>query len=275
MFFIYFPCALVAAILIYVDSNHRKMPIWWGPLAFFAPMVVPLYLIKTRRKKSILPIVIFLSVFVLVGVGEGFLFSKFKEKTAYEKYSPVVQEVIQMANDIRSVVKKVNNIIGELEDKRGVSASPENIEEALVFIRSARAQMDQYTRVVANFNAASNEYHDRLRSEKLGWILYLQRYYKEKIVVKYLKSFVQYLQTFAAMLEYTKAHFYEIQGKEATARRNYDSYYLNYVRALERHERLDVARMRFQRNFLKQHPKLKRYLPSVLNRQLIDIWQKS
>ena len=275
MFFIYFPCALVAAILIYVDSNRRKMPIWWGPLAFFAPMVVPLYLIKTRRKKSILPIVIFLSVFVLVGVGEGFLFSKFKEKTVYEKYSPVVQEVIRMANDIRSVVKKVNNIIGELEDKRGVSASPENIEEALVFIRSARAQMDQYTRVVANFNAASNEYHDRLRSEKLGWILYLQRYYKEKIVVKYLKSFVQYLQSFAAMLEYTKAHFYEIQGKEAKARRNYDSYYLNYVRALERHERLDVARMRFQRNFLKQHPKLKHYLPSVLNRQLIDIWQKS
>ena len=275
MFFIYFPCALVAAILIYVDSNRRKMPIWWGPLVFFAPMVVPLYLIKTRRKKSILPIVIFLSVFVLVGVGEGFLFSKFKEKTVYEKYSPVVQEVIRMANDIRSVVKKVNNIIGELEDKRGVSASPENIEEALVFIRSARAQMDQYTRVVANFNAASNEYHDRLRSEKLGWILYLQRYYKEKIVVKYLKSFVQYLQSFAAMLEYTKAHFYEIQGKEAKARRNYDSYYLNYVRALERHERLDVARMRFQRNFLKQHPKLKHYLPSVLNRQLIDIWQKS
>ncbi len=251
------------------------MPIWWGPLAFFAPMVIPLYLIKTRRKKSILPIVIFLSVFILVGVGEGFLFSRFKEKKVYENHSPVVQEVIRMANDIRSVVKKVNNIVGELEDKRGVGASPENIEETQVLIRSARAQMEQYTRVVGNFNAASNEYHDRLLSENLGWILYLQHYYKEKIVVKYLKSFVQYLQAFAAMLEYTKAHFYEIQGKDAKARRNYDSYYLNYVRALERHERLNVARMRFQHNFLKQHPKLERYLPSTFNRELIDIWQKS
>lgn len=263
------------SIAVYIDSDRQKMPKWWAPLLFFAPAATPLYLIKTRKKESLVPMLVFVLIFLLVGIGEGFLFTRFKKIVVYENYSPAVRQVVQMAYNLRDVVDQLNDKIGELDDTSGVGASPESIEETLVFIRSIQRLLDEYIKAIDLFNLSVNEYQERLISEKLGWILYLQKFYKEKIVIKYLRSLDQYLEAFASMLDYTKNHFWEIQSKQARARKNYDTYYLNYVRALERHERLDVGRMRFQHLFMKQHPQLEDYLPSMLKHRFIDIWQKN
>ncbi|SLM30477.1 membrane hypothetical protein [Desulfamplus magnetovallimortis] len=274
MFFIYFPCALIVAIVVYFDSIKYKMPVWWAPLVFFAPAATPIYLIKTRRKKSVIPIAVCLLISVVVLAGEGFLFSKAKDKAELASHSPAAREIIKFTDRIKDVVNTLNYYTIKLEEVSGVGASTANINETLDFVTDMKALLREHENLINGFTMTVNDYRNLLIAEKLGWLLNIEGYYTETVVVKYLKSFDAYLESFESLLKYTGEYFDEIQMKSLKHRKNYDGYYMNYARALDRHSRIDVGRMKYQYNFLKHYPDLEPYLPKVLDSRFFKIWVK-
>ncbi len=272
MFFIYFSCALIASIFVYLDSVKQQLPFWWGPLVFFAPVTTPFYIIKTIQKKSIILITIFTVVSILVGIGEFLLFSRISEKIEFESYSPASQEIIRFTDKLRYIVTKMNYYTVELENSTSVSTSVTGINEAVAFCGAMKSLMKENQRSLKRLSLMANDYRNLLIAEKLNWILDLDEFYSEKFVIKYLKSLDNYLDTFEALLKYTGKYFEEIQMKSAWHRKNYDGYYMNYARALDRHSRVNVGRMRYQHNFVVHHPELESYLPNVLDNRFFKIW---
>ena len=274
MFFIYFPCALIASIIVYFDSVKQQMPLWWGPLVFFAPAAIPFYFIKTRRKKSILPLTIFLVICILAGTGEALLYSRMKEKVEFANRSPAAKEIIRLTHNLRYTIKQLNYFTTQLEESGGVGASTKNINKTLTFIGAMKSLMKEYTTVVKRFSLMVNDYRNLLIDEKLHWLLNVEEYYSETVITKYTTSLDHYLNTFEALLKYTGKHFEKIQMKSAKYLKNYDGYYMNYARALDRHRRMDVSRMKYQHNFLRYHPALEPYLPKMLDSRFFKIWMK-
>ncbi|MBF0201850.1 MAG: hypothetical protein HQK66_11180 [Desulfamplus sp.] len=272
MFFIYFPFSIIAATLVYFDAEKRQMPQWWPAMAFMAPITIPLYLVKTRQQRSIVPIAAFLSLAVLVIVGESFFFMKMRDSVQFQNYSPTVQEIVRITHRIEYIVKKFNHFTVQLEKVKGVGASTQSIEKALVFIRAMQSLMKDYRTTINNLDAAVNDYGNNLISENALWVIKLEEFYSEPIIVRYVKSLDNHLEAFESLLVYTAANFEEIRSKNKRVRQNYDGYYLNYVRALESHSLLDTGRMRFQYLFLKDNPELKPYMPAILNDKFFKIW---
>lgn len=274
MFFIYFPCALIASIVVYFDSVKQQMPLWWGPLVFFAPAAIPFYLIKTRRKKSIIPITVFVVICILVGIGEALLYSGMKEKVEFARHSPAAREILKFTGNIRYIVKQLNYFTVQLEELSGVGASTENIIETLAFTGAMQSLMKEHATAVKRLTLAVDDYRNILVAEKLDWVLNIEEYYSETVVIKYIKSLDHYLETFESLLKYTAKHFEDIQMKSAKHRKNYNGYYMNYARALDRHSRIDVGRMKYQHNFLRRYPKLEPYLLKMLDSRFFKIWAK-
>ncbi|MBF0468097.1 MAG: hypothetical protein HQK61_04315, partial [Desulfamplus sp.] len=250
MFFIYFSCAFVASIIVYIDSEKQQMPRWWSAIAFFAPVTIPYYIVKTRRKKSLVPLTVFAVIFILVGVGESFLYQMVKEKIIYSSYSPTAREILKFTEDLKYSVQQLNNLTLQLEDMSRVDSSPEKIYEVLAFVNAMQSLIKDNQRAVKRFVLIVNDYRNLLIDENFQWLLKIEEYYNEPVVEKYLRNLAAFLDAFSSLLRYTGENFYEITAGNSVYLKNYDGYYMNYVRALESHSRIDVSRMQFQHNFL-------------------------
>ncbi|MBF0257771.1 MAG: hypothetical protein HQK62_02855 [Desulfamplus sp.] len=274
MFFIYFSCAFVASIIVYIDSEKQRMPRWWSAIVFFAPVTIPYYIVKTRRKKSLIPLTAFLVIVILVGVGESVLYHRVKDRIIYSSYSPKAREILRFTEDLKYSVQKLNNLALQLDDMSRVDSSPEKIYEVLAFVKAMQSLMEDNQRAVKKFMLVVNDYRNLLIEENFNWLLKIEEYYNEPVVVKYLRTLAAYLDTFSSLLEYTGEHFQEITAGDSVYIKNYDGYYMNYLRALESHSRIDVNRMQFQHNFLVHAPELEPYLPIILQKRFVNIWKR-
>lgn len=274
MFYIYFIFSLIAAIFVYIDSTKQQMPRWWSAVIFFAPVTMIYYIIKTRQKKSLIPITLFVLIFVLVGAGESFLYTRIKDKIIYSNYSDTAKEILEFANELEYSVKQLNDLTLELEGMNSIDSSPAKIDEVLSFVYTMRQMLKENDRSVKEFILVINDYRDILIQEHFERLLKIEEYYKQPVVIKYLNNLDLYLEAFAGILKYTGENSQEIRDRVPMYIKNYDGYYMNYVRALESHNRIDVARMQFQHNFLLHYPELKPYLPTILQTRFVNIWNK-
>ncbi|MBF0229511.1 MAG: hypothetical protein HQK63_07965 [Desulfamplus sp.] len=274
MFFIYFPVALIFSIFVYIDSEKEQMPRWWAAVIFFAPITVIYYIIKTRQKKSLIPLTILLFVFILVGIGESFLYSRFKDKIIYSQYSSTAKEVLKLTEQLEYSIAQLNYMTLELENLSSVDSSIKKIDEAYTLVDTMKSILDENERMIKKFILIVNDYRNVLLEENFDWLLKIEEYYNEPIVIKYLDHLSTYLDSFASLLKYTGENFQEISNRTPVYLKNYDSYYMTYVRALESHSLIDIGRMQFQHNFLVHNPEIEPYLPTILQKRFMNIWKK-
>lgn len=274
MFYIYFSFAFIAAAVVYMDSEKQQMPRWWSIIVFFAPVTMVYYIIKTRQKKSLIPITAFVVVFILVGIGESFLYSRVKNEIIYASYSPKAREILEFTDNLKYSVKQLNDLILQLDDMSRVDSTPEKMNEVLDFMVTIQSQIEKTHKAVQRFVLVVNDYRDLLIEEKFDWMFKIEGYYNEPVVVKYLKNLSAYIEAFSELLRYTSENFQGVASKDPVTLSNYDQYYMNYVRALESNNTIDVSRMQFQHDFLIHAPKLEPYLPTILQKRFVDIWNK-
>lgn len=274
MFFIYFACTFITAIFVYIDSEKQQMPRWWSAVVFFAPITMVYYLVKTRGKKSMVSLTAFLLIVILVGIGESFLYSRIKDKIIYSNYSATARDILRVSDTLKYSVRQLNDLTLELEDMNRVDSSTEKINEVLTFMDIMHSQMERTQRNVKKFVLVVNDYRNLLIDENFGWLLKIEEYYNEPVVKKYLKSLASYMDAFSALLRYTSENFEGISERDPMSLKNYDEYYMNYVRALDSHTLSDISRMQYQHNFLLHTPELEPYLPTILQKKFVNIWNK-
>jgi len=274
VFYIYFSFAFITAGLVCLDSGKQQMPRWWGAVIFFAPVTMIYYIIKTRQKNSLIPLTAFLVLFILVGIGESFLYSRIKDKIIYSNYSPRVREILRLTDELKHSVATLNDLTLQLDDMNRVDSSPAKINEVLSFMGEMQSQMEKNQKAVKRFILVVNDYRELLIAENFEWLLKVEEYYNEPVVLKYLRTLESYLNVFSALLKYTAANSQEISEGNQVYLKNYDGYYMNYVRALDSHGHIDVSRMQFQHNFLTHAPELEPYLPTILEKRFVNIWNK-
>ncbi|MBF0302203.1 MAG: hypothetical protein HQK73_04120 [Desulfamplus sp.] len=274
MFYIYFVFSLIAAIFVYIDSEKHQMPRWWSAIIFFAPITMIYYIIQTRQKKSLIPLTVLVVIFVLVGIGESFLYTRIKNKIIYSSYSATAREILGFADELRYSVEQLNSLTLELEGMNSIDSSPAKINEVLYFINTMKESIKKNDRVVKKFLLVVNDYRDILIKEKFDWLIKIEEYYNQPVVIKYLNHLDLYLEAFYSLLQYTGENFQEINSRTPLYIKNYDGYYMNYVRELESHNRIDVVRMQFQHNFLVHYPQLEPYLPTIIKTRFMNIWSK-
>ncbi len=274
MFYIYFLFSFIGAVFVYIDSKKEMMPRWWAVVIFFAPITLIYYILKTRQKKSLIPISIFILAFILVSIGESFLYTRIKNKIIYSGYSSTAKEILKFTDGLKYSVKKLNTLTLQFERLNSIDSSPTRINEVKIFVETIQAAIKENDKSVKKFLLLVNDYRTILIEENFDWLLKIESYYSEPIVAKYLNNFALYLEAFHAILKYTEENFQEINARSPLYLKNYDGYYMNYVRALESHNLIDVGRMQFQHNFLLHNPELEPYLPVILNKRFVNIWKK-
>lgn len=274
MFYIYFSFAFITATVVCLDSGKQQMPKWWAAVVFFAPVTMIYYIIKTRQKSSLIPITVFLVLFILVGIGESLLYSRIKEEIIYSSYSPTAREILRFTDELKYSVSQLNTLTLQLDDMNRIDSSPAKINEVLSFMGAMQSQMEKTQKAVKRFILVVNDYRDLLIQEHFEWLLKIEGYYNEPVVVKYLQNLDSYMEAFSALLKYTGENFHEISAGNQTYLTNYDGYYMSYIRALDSHSHIDVSRMQFQHNFLMHAPELEPYLPTILQKRFVNIWNK-
>ncbi|MBF0572262.1 MAG: hypothetical protein HQK69_00675 [Desulfamplus sp.] len=274
MFFIYFPVALILSIFVYIDSEKEKMPRWWAAVIFFAPITIIYYIIKTRREKSLIPLAILIFVFIAVGIGESFLYSRIKDKIIYSQLSPTAKEVLKLTEQLKYSITQLNYMTLEIDNLSSVDSSTKKIDEAYTLVDTMKSIFDENDKMIKKFILIVNDYRNLLLEENFDWLLKIEEYYKEPIVIKYLGHLSNYLNNFSSLLKYTGENFNEISNRSPVYLKNYDGYYMNYVRSLESYSLIDVSRMQYQHNFLVHNPELEPYLPTILQKRFVNIWKK-
>ncbi|MBF0111706.1 MAG: hypothetical protein HQK74_03120 [Desulfamplus sp.] len=274
MFFVYFLFAFICAVFVYIDSAKEQMPRWWAAVIFFAPITMIYYIVITKQRKSLIPVAIFVLISVFVGIGEYFLYSRLKDKIMYASYSEDIKEILVFTDDLKYSVTQLNDLTLELEDMQGINSSPTKIGEVITLISKMQSALKKHDSSVKKFLAQMDTYQDSIIDNRFYWLFKLQEYYTEQVVVRYLSNFALYLESFSSLSKYTRDNFIEIETRVPVYIKNYDEYYMQYIRILDTQNLVDVGRMRFQHNFVLHNAQLKPYLPVILQKRFINIWRQ-
>lgn len=269
----YFPYVLVLAFVFVVYFIRNKYPVSWALVILAAPITVPYYILKTNREKGVIYVMLFLSTFSAVAAGEIILYSIKKEEMKYAGMPPIKRQMVQLTENLKNSTRKLDQAILQLEEMSKVESSVDKIKETIDYIDYVRVLLENNQEAVSMLVEYVKNYSSYFEQKNINWVSKIDKYYKSPSVIKHHETLKKYLNEFEDLLQYTLRNFYEITVlKQPKARKNYDHYYLEYRRAVDRHNKYNVRRIEFQNQFLKENPSLKKYLPGERQTDSFRIW---
>ena len=273
MFFVYFPFVIILGIFVFKDSEKYNFSKWWAGLVGLAPITMPYYLFVTRGKKFLVPLVMFFALSGLVVMGEAFFYTKFKQRMQYAKYSPYAKQALEYTTQLKDNMVELNKFIINLDELGRVNSSLEKITETLKLVEAMTHALMKTITVAERFLILMNDYSPAINRGEILWLNHLALYYSDDSVIKYLSALQNYVNSFSALLKFTKENFENIHLKNSKQQKNYDHYYLKYIRSLERHNNIDINRMAFQKQLLQKYPDLKSYIPIISQTRFLSVWK--
>ncbi len=264
---------LLVAIIFFIYFIRNKYPVSWTLVILAAPVTVPYYVLKTNRERGVIYVMIFLSTFSAVATGEVILYSMKKEEMKYAGMPPIKRQMVQLTENLKNSTQKLDQAILNLEEMSKVESSLDKIKETIDYIGYVRLLLENNQEAVAMVVDYANDYSSYFEKKNIKWVSKVDEYYKAAPVVKHHETLETYLNEFEDLLKYTFKNFYEItELKLPKAQKNYDQYYLEYRRAVDRHNKYNIRRIEFQNRFLKENPSLKKYLPGKRQTDSFKIW---
>ncbi|MFO7886330.1 MAG: hypothetical protein R6U68_16055 [Desulfobacteraceae bacterium] len=273
MYYIYFPYAFVLALFVFFDLSKHRVSKWWALAVFVSPLVSIYYFIKTRALKGAVPVLFVIASFAAVGVAEKMIYSMEKEKAVLKSFSPVVRQLLVLSKDLKNATIRLDNGIEKLEQLSKIQSRRAGVGETIDYIGELRVLILENKTAVTRLNLFISDYRDLLEKENLLWMENIKEYYNNDIVVRYEKSLQGYLDAFETLLQYIFDNFEKIDSKSSVHIKNYDAYYMKYRQAVDRHNRIGVKKIKFQNNFLDEHPRLKPYLPATRQTDFLKLWE--
>ncbi|MEA2059156.1 MAG: hypothetical protein U9P10_01240 [Thermodesulfobacteriota bacterium] len=273
MYYIYFPYAFVLALFVFFDLSKHRVSKWWALAVFVSPLVSIYYFIKTRALKGAVPVLFVIVSFAAVGVVEKMIYSMEKEKAVLESFSPEIRQLLVLSKDLKTVTIRLDNGIEKLEQLSKIQSRRVGVGKTIDYIGELRVLILENKTAVTRLNLLISDYRDLLEKENLLWMENIKAFYNNDIVVRYEASLQSYLETFETLLQYIFDNFEKIDSKSSVHIKNYDAYYMKYRQAVDRHNRIGVKKIKFQNNFLVEHPRLKPYLPSTRQTDFLKLWE--
>ena len=273
MYYLYLPYVLILGIVFFVYFIRNKYPVSWALVILAAPVTVPYYILKTKREKGVVYVMIFLSTFSAVAAGEVILYSMKKEEMKYVGMPPIKRQMVRLTQDLKTSTRKLDQAVLELEEMSKVESSIDKIKETIDHIGYVRLLLEKNKETISMLVEYAKNYSGYFEQKNINWVSKIDEYYKSPAVVKHHQTLETYLNEFEDLLRFAFRNFYELtELKQPKARKNYDQYYLEYRRAVDRHNKYNVRRIEFQNRFLEKNPSLKTYLPGKRQTDSFRIW---
>lgn len=264
MYMIYFPYAIAVAVWVLIDSGKRNVSRLWSLPILFSPVLTSLYLFRTRPGKSLVPIVIAVVSLVCVGIGEYTIDRiYYRETLTFSNYSPIAKKMIELSQDLKASTTTLDDAIEKLEGMSRVESKLQNMGKTIQLIGDMRVLMIRNKQAELTLISFAKEYREILEQDGMEWLLTIETYYNNRVVLLHEKKLNEYLDAFEALLQFIFEHYYKIHAQDIRTLNNYDAYYMNYRRAVDSHNAINIKRITYQDSLLEEHPGLKPYLPSI------------
>ncbi len=271
-FYFYFSFAAILSLVLFWDIRKTESSKWWVLFGLAAPVTVPYYIITSHPKKWIVPILIFFGVFMAVIAGETVVYKMEVERMKYIDYSSEAKQMIRLCDDLKQATINLDNGIRHLEEMSKLESRETDIAATISFIGVMRLLLLKKQEAVDKLVAFVRDYETLLAQQGLKWQFQIVTYYNNSIVTQYTTTLKDYLKVFEELLQYTFDNFKHIKSMSPKHLHNYDSYYINYRRAVDRHNRIGVKRMEFQNSLIKANPELKPFLPDLRTTEFLRFW---
>lgn len=273
MYYLYFPYVLGLAGIFFVYFFRNKYPVSWSLIILAAPVTVPYYILKTNREKGIIYVMIFLSTFSAVAAGEIILYSMKKEEMKYAGMPPIKRQMVRLTENLKTSTQEMDRAILKLEELSKVESNLDKIKETIDYIGYVRMLLKKNREDVSMVVEYAENYSSYFEKKNIHWVSKIDKYYKSRPVKEYHEALEEYLNEFEELLRFTFRNFHEItELEQPKAQKNYDQYYLEYRRAVDRHNKYNIRRIKFQNRYLEKNPALKKYLPGKRQTDSFRVW---
>ncbi|WDP88699.1 MAG: hypothetical protein HUN04_02680 [Desulfobacter sp.] len=275
MYYIYFPFVMILSGLMFFECHRRQLPKWWAAVVFAAPITTPYFIFKSRKTQGVILFMIFLTSFTAVAGSEFYLYMKMKEDTKYDHLPPLTRQVMRFSDTLKHTTQRLDKALVQLEQMSKVESRINELKTTIDFIGELRIAMSQNQAAIRRMVKFTSDYKSYFIKKELNWVYEIQLFYTNRNVIRHYESLERYLDEFGALLEYTYKHFDSITKLQSPVHlKNYDEYYLRYRRAVDSHNRLNVARIEFQNEFLKKYPEISPYLPGQRQTEAFRLWEE-
>ncbi len=264
---------ILAGLMSYECYTYSK-PRWWIPAVFFAPVITPYFIFKSRKESGMILFMVFLTTFSAVVAAESFIYFRYVQENRYAHLPPVTRQMIRLSEELKASTTELDAALVKLENLSKVESRIKEIKTTIEFIGQIRHLMAENQNAIERLVKYTTDYQQYFQRKDLGWVFNVQRFYNNRIVVQHYSSLQTYLQNFEDLLRYTYVNFYKITDLESPEHiRNYDEYYIRYRRAVDAHNRFNVRRIEFQNAFLEQYPDIRPYLPGERQTDTFRLWE--
>ncbi len=274
LYYLYFSYALIIAIVVFVSSLKQQESKWWALLIFFSPVTASFYFLKTGAKRGIIPALITALIFAGICTGEYRIHVNNDKIPSYSQYPPVPRQIIRLSLALKKITNDLNNEITQLNQLSRSESSIENMSATIELIGTLKVKIIQSRAALKRLSSFLNDYKKDIDKDNFAWLLDIEKYYHDKTTIIYFKKLKKYLDTFEALLQYTFKNYNKISRRVPVALLNYDAYYLRYRGSMDDYNRIANVKVKFHNQFLKQNPKLAKFLPEVLHMDSLELKSK-
>ncbi len=274
MYYLYFSYALIISCVVLFYSIKENESKWWGAIVFLSPVTAPFYFLKTRAKRGIPLALITTLIFICVCAGEYYIHFGKSHGVDYSKYPPVARQMIRLSTEMKIATNNLNKDIAQLNQLSRSESSLENMTATIKLIGKMRVEIIKTKAVYDRLSFFLKNYRGFLEEKNFGWLTNIEKYYNNEVMTLYFKKLQNYLDRFEALLQFTFKNFNKIGDRVPVALDNYDAYYMLYRGAMDDYNRVSNMRVRFQNQFLKEHPELVSFLPKPLRINSLELKSK-
>ncbi|MDY0219698.1 MAG: hypothetical protein RBR67_00970 [Desulfobacterium sp.] len=269
MFAFYTLFSLVTSFAAFLLFLKQKFPSQSVLFVLLAPVTAPYFFLRANPGsspwKKTMGVILFYLCFMFVCGVEIHSFSQETGRLTMGGHSPLQKRMLQLSDKLKSSTRAFYLAIRDLESAGTTVSSRSNIDKTTSSIETLRVRMVENKNDVDQFLSFVRHYKASLQNNGFSDSLLIEEFFTDPVVTLHLKSLEAYLAAFESLLNYTFDNFETINSKSNRHLKNYDAYYINYRRAVDRHNLLCLRRIKYQNALLVKHPELKLYLPSMIH----------
>lgn len=271
---IYLIVAILGAVITFLFCRKHHQPVFWPAVCVALPPAAAFLIFKTKLEKSKLFAAVIAGLFVAgIGAEAALLLTKSTEEE--ETTPPIIKKVEELNEDIKKATIDIYNASGKLHSISMVQSRITDIKSSIATIEKLRDLEKKNQEAIDNLLEFIDEHQAFFLRKQMDWIFSIQLFYSDYYVVQHHKSRDQYLAAFEVLLKYTYDNFENIMDKKsAQHQQSYNVYYMRYRRAADAHNRFNRKRITFQKNFMKEHPEVKPFLPGSHHHEPFKFWDK-
>lgn len=226
-----------------------------------------------KNKKTILITAVSIAVLAAGIVGTAVFLKLGGPEKEFSKMPIEVRQMISMAEEVKAGALKIDDGLAQFKDLGKILAKPGKMQEVLDFLPALRMEMDRYQEDVSAIIDHIEGYGHFFTDQGKPWVFDIARFYSSDYMISQIKSCHQYLNATDSLLRYALDNFHEIKDIKSEAHlKNYDAYYIRYVRAAEKFDKLTLQLKDFQSTLLRENPKIAPYLPGERKVKAFEYW---